>query len=217
MDRSQIGVVTGLQAEARWLNQAGFMVQVGGGTPAGAEIAARSLVTRGAKALLSFGLAGGLQPGLQPGTLLVPSEVITPTTRYHCAPELLAFLGGQTPGALWAGQSIAATTKEKSTLYKQYQTSAIDLESGAVAEIATHNALPFAVLRAVADPAERTLPPAALVALKEDGSLDICRLTRSLISQPTQLSALIKIGQDTKAARRNLLRRLATICAKSDS
>lgn len=217
MDRSKIGVVTGLQAEARWLNQAGFMVQVGGGTPAGAEVAARSLVTRGAEALLSFGLAGGLQPGLQPGSLLIPSDVITSTNHYHCAPALLAFLGGQTTSALLAGQSIAATVEEKSSLYEQYQASAVDLESGSVAEIATQNALPFAVLRAVADPAERNLPPAALVALKEDGSLDIGRLAGSILRQPGQIPTLIKIGQDAKAARRKLLERLATICAKTNS
>lgn len=211
MDRSKLGVITGLQAEARWLKQAGFMVKAGGGTPQGAELAAQSLVNQGATALLSFGLAGGLQPGLAPGDVLVPPRVITHNGNYACDPALMAFLGGATATPLFAGQSIAVTVAEKTALYQRYRAAAIDLESGAVAEIAAQNALPFAVLRAVTDPAERTLPPAALVALKEDGSLNIVRLIGSLISCPGQIPDLIKIGQDAKAARRMLLKRLLVI------
>lgn len=211
MNRAKLGVVTGLQAEARWLQHAGFMVQVGGGAPAGAKRAAQKLVAQGAEALLSFGLAGGLQPGLQPGTILVPASVITPVGDYACNPALMAFLGGTTPGALLAGAVIAATVKDKAALYQRYGAVALDLESGAVAEIAAQNTLPFAVLRAVTDPAERPLPPAALVALKEDGSLDIPRLIGSLLRQPRQIPGLITVGQDAKAARRNLLERLKAI------
>lgn len=211
MNRSRLGVVTGLQAEARWLKQAGFMIRVGGGTPEGAKLAAQSLVDQGAEALLSFGLAGGLQPGLQPGAVLVPPCVISQTGTYACDQGLMSFLGGATPAPLLAGKHIAETVAEKSYLYQKYNAAAIDLESGAVAEIATHNALPFAVLRAVTDPAERPLPPAATIALKDDGSLDIIRLLRSIVRQPRQISGLIRIGQDAKAARRDLLGRLKAI------
>ena len=211
MNRSRLGVVTGLQAEARWLKQAGFMVRAGGGTPEGAALTAQILVDQGAEALLSFGLAGGLQPGLKPGTILVPAQVITPTTTYDCSPTLLSFLGGATTGALLAGQAIAATVAQKAELYQHYKAAAIDLESGAVAQIATRQALPFAVLRAVADPAERRLPPAALIALKDDGSLNIAGLLGSILHRPQQIPALIQIGHDTKAARKTLLARLAAI------
>ena len=211
MDKSRLGVVTGLQAEARWLSRAGCMVQVGGGTPEGARVMAQKLVDEGAKALLSFGLAGGLQPGVPPGTLLVPARVLTSTKIYDCDPELMSFLGSACPLSLLAGQTIVATGAEKSALFEHYKAASIDLESGAVAEVAAQNALPFAVLRAVADPAERTLPPAALVALKDDGSLDSWGLIYSILRQPKQIPALIKIGQDAKAARRNLLERLKQI------
>lgn len=214
MNRSRLGVVTGLKAEARWLGQAGFMVRVGGGTPDGAKSAAQSLLDQGAEALLSFGLAGGLQPGLQPGTVLVPAQIITSSGHYACDAALMASLGGETPGALLAGRIIAATATEKSFLYQQNKAVAVDLESGAVAAMAMQHALPFAVLRAVADPAERTLPPAALVALKNDGSLDWRRLVGSILRQPGQISGLIKVGQDAKIARKNLLERLKTICAE---
>ena len=211
MNRFKLGVVTGLRAEAVWIKQAGFMVEAGGGMPAGAKLAALRLISQGAEALLSFGLAGGLEPGLRPGTILVPPVIITATGNYECAPQLMSFLGGETQGRLLAGANIAATVQEKSALYQHYGAVAIDLESGAVAEIAAQHALPFAVLRATADPAERALPPAALVALKDDGSLDIVRLLGSILRQPGQIRALIKVGQDATAARRCLLERLKAI------
>lgn len=215
MNRAKIGIVTGLQAEAQWLRTAGFMVRAGGGTPHGAVDAAEALVQAGAKALISFGLAGGLRPGLKPGTVLVPSMVIAGTRAYPCDYRLIEFLGGATPGAILAGQRIAASTQAKTLLYQRNHPAAIDLESGSVAEIAKQSKLPFAVLRAVADPAERNLPPAALVALKDDGSLDIFRLVSSIARQPWQIPGLIAVGRDATAARRALLDRLKTLPASS--
>ncbi|HTQ71995.1 MAG TPA: hypothetical protein VMH92_10945 [Acidocella sp.] len=213
MNRAKIGIVTGLQAEAGWLRKAGFMVRAGGGTPHGAVEAAEALAGAGAQALISFGLAGGLKPGLKPGSVLVPSVVISGTLTYPCDDRLMKFLGGATPGAILAGQQIASSRQAKTLLYQRSHPDAIDLESGSVAEIAKANNLPFAVLRAVADPAERDLPPAALVALKEDGSLDVIRLMRSIARQPGQIPGLVAVGRDAKAARRALLERLKTLPA----
>ncbi|MBU6396654.1 MAG: hypothetical protein KJS74_00550 [Rhodospirillales bacterium] len=215
MNRAKIGIVTGLQAEAQWLRNGGFMVGVGGGTPHGARDAAEALAQEGAEALISFGLAGGLRPGLRPGTILVPSVVICGTRIYPCDYRLIEFLGGATAGAILAGHKIAASTQAKALLYQRSHPAAIDLESGSVAEIAKERKLPFAALRAVADPAERNLPPAALVALKDDGSLDIIRLMACIARQPWQVPRLVAVGRDAKAARQALLARLKTLPAST--
>ncbi len=213
MNRAKIGIVTGLQAETQWLHKAGFMVRAGGGTPHGALDASEALVQAGAEALISFGLAGGLRPGLKPGTVLVPSVVIAGTRTYPCDYRLIEFLGGATLGPIVAGHKIAASIQAKRLLYQRNHPAAIDLESGSVGQIAKQRKLPFAVLRAVADPAERNLPPAALVALNDDGSLNIARLMRSIAWQPWQIPGLIAVGRDAKAARKALLERLKTLPA----
>ncbi|MGE4482867.1 hypothetical protein [Acidocella sp.] len=215
MNRAQIGIVTGLQAEARWLRKAGFMVKPGGGTPRGAKNASEYLIQAGAQALISFGLAGGLRPGVQPGAVLVPAVVISDTQAYPCDSRLTTFLGGATSGMILGGREIAASAQAKALLYQCNQPIAIDLESGALAETAKRHDIPFAVLRGVADPAERTLPPAALVALKEDGSLDLVRLIHSIVKQPSQIPGLIAVGRDAKMARRALLARLKTLPASA--
>jgi len=211
MERDKIGIITGLTAEAHWLREAGFMVQVGGGTPYGAQCAAEGLVKAGAQGLISFGLAGGLTPGLMPGSILVPPAVIEGTRTYICDFRLMEFLGGSTGAPVLAGQKIAATAHEKALLYRRSHPAAIDLESGAVARVAAEKGLPFAVLRAVTDPAELDLPPAAMVALKDDGSVDLGKVLLAVLKQPRQIPGLIALGKDAKAARAALIARVKTL------
>ncbi len=211
MERGKIGIITGLTAEASWLRQAGFLVQVGGGTPLGAERSAQALVQAGARGLISFGLAGGLKPGLAPGSVLVPPAVIEGNRTYVCDLRLMEFLGGSTGLPILAGQKIAASVHDKSLLYRRIRPAAIDLESGAVARVAQARDLPFAVLRAVADPAELDLPPAALVALRDDGSVDLLRVLGSVLRHPRQLPDLLALGRAAKAARAALLQRVQTL------
>lgn len=71
-----IGIVVGLAAEARLAAGLGCVVEIGGGTPAGAEAAVARLIARGVTGVVSFGLAGGLDPTLRPGMLVVPEAVV---------------------------------------------------------------------------------------------------------------------------------------------
>ncbi len=204
-----IGFVTGLTAEARLLEKTGFLVAAGGGWPDGAYRAAERLIGQGAEALISFGLAGGLAPDVAPGTLLVPQAVIEGGERYVCDPALIAFLGGAAGGeAILAGTDIAATVAAKAALYSAARIGAVDLESGAVARAAQAQGLPFAVLRAVADPAMRTLAPAALVPLKPSGAIDLPRILGSVLANPAQIPALIGLARDAGKARAALVGRV---------
>jgi adenosylhomocysteine nucleosidase len=169
------------------------------------------LITEGASALVSFGLAGGLRPGLAPGAVLVPGRVVEGDHAYECDPALVTMLGGATIGAMLAGKEIAVTAAAKAALFAASGADAIDLESGAVARVALANGLPFAVLRAVADPAERDLPPAALLALDGGGRISLLRVLGSVFGNPGQVSGLLALARDAAAARRALVGRLRTL------
>jgi adenosylhomocysteine nucleosidase len=208
MERAKIGFITGLTAEARWLRNAGFMVRVGGGTPFGAEQAAEALVREGAQGLISFGLAGGLKPGLVAGSIIVPTAILEGNRVFPADYALMAFLGGSTGAPLYAGQKIAATAHDKSLIYCRSHPDGIDLESGAVARVAQAHSLPFAALRAVADPADADLPPAALMALTDDGKIKLLGVALSILRRPQQIKGLIALAQAAKAARAALLARL---------
>ncbi len=200
-----LGFVVGLAAEARIAARFGFPVATGGGTPAGAIDAAARLVARGAGALVSFGLAGGLDPVLRPGAVIVPATVLLAGTVYVADPALAARFGGLTGHRLLAGTAIAPHAAGKRDLYVSTQAHAIDLESGGVAKIAAAHGLPFVVVRAICDPAERDLPPAALLALDPQGGIGPLRVLLSILRQPGQLPGLLNLAADAGRARRALV------------
>jgi adenosylhomocysteine nucleosidase len=103
---------------------------------------------------------------------------------------------------------IAVTSKVKRHLFLATGCAAVDLESGSVAMMAERHALPFCVLRAICDPAERDLPPAALGALNDAGAIGLLRVIGSMIARPSQIPALVRLGRDAAAARTALVRGL---------
>ena len=178
---------------------------IGGGLPAGAEAAAEFLVTRGVSALVSFGLAGGLDPALLAGTLVVADAVIEAGHRYPTDPALSARLGTPTTQSVLAGTAILADPAAKRAARAATAAAIIDLESGAVARVAARHNLPFAVLRAVCDPAGRALPPLALAALDSGGRIGPGRVIAALLRHPWQIPALLGLARDAMRARAALL------------
>ena len=199
-----LGIVTGLTAEARLARPLGRAL-AGGGGPEGAEAAAERLAGQGVEGLLSFGLAGGLDPALRAGDIVVPHGVREGEQLIATDPRLSARFGPP-GGVLLAGSAVVAEAAEKARLFAMTGAIAIDLESGAVGRVAARHGLPFAVLRAICDPAGRTLPPAALVALDAAGAIGLLRVLASVARHPGQVPALIALGRDAAAARAALRR-----------
>lgn len=183
----------------------------GGGTRNGAATAVERLLADGARALLSFGLAGGLDPALRPGALVVPRAVLANGERLAVDADMLAALGGATVDCIAGGIGVVDDRAAKRRFWEQTGASAIDLESGAVAAAARRHGLPFAVLRAICDPAERTVPPAALAALDRNGAISLLQVLAAVAASPTQIPALLALARDAAAARRALIRRVAEL------
>ncbi len=198
-----VGLVTGLIAEARIASRLGD-AEAGNGTPEGAERAAEAVAARGATALISFGLAGGLDPARTAGDIVIPAEVTERGIVYRTDNVLAASLG-PVAGSLLAGDRPVTKIQEKAALWAETGAAAIDLESGAVARVAQRRGLPFAVLRVICDPAGRTLPPAALAALDHGGAIAIANVAGSVIAHPGQIPALIQLARDAALARRALV------------
>ena len=192
-------------AEARIAARFGYPVEAGGGTPAGAEAAACRLIDAGVTALISFGLAGGLDPALRPGAVIVPWAVLSDGVMSQADAALGGPFGGLTAHTILGGRAIAEDAPAKRRLYAATQAHAIDLESGAVAATAKAHGLPFIVIRAICDPAERDLPPAALIALGPRGAIGAWRVLRSVVGNPRQIVGLLALARDARLARRALL------------
>jgi adenosylhomocysteine nucleosidase len=203
-----LAFIVGLRAEGRLLDGQVF---VGGGDAAGAARAASRAVDARARALVSFGLAGGLSPDAAPGMVLVPRHVLWRGRRFLADPTLSAALGGAACDAVLGEEGVVADATRKAGLWGEHGAHAVDLESGPVAEAADREGLPFGVLRAVCDPAWRDLPPAALAALDGGGVIGLGRVLRSIAGQPGQIGALLALARDAALARRALAARVAEL------
>lgn len=207
----QPAIVVGLVTEARIARRLGWPVAIGGGTPRGAEAAANALAEQGCAGLISFGLAGGLDPVLRPGALIVPSTVIAGDQHYASDADLSRRLCGPTPHILLGADTIVASIAHKRRLHEQTGAAAVDLESGVVARVAARHGIPFAALRAICDPAGSALPPAALAALNARGGIMVWRVLAAIASRPGQLPALFALAADAVTARRSLIARVKQI------
>jgi adenosylhomocysteine nucleosidase len=160
-------------------------------------------------AIISFGVAGGLAPGLAPGALLVARSIIADGERFDADPAWSLALAKVLGAALvdFAGvDEPVAGSAGKQALHKRTGAHAVDMESHIAAKVAADRNLPFAALRVVADPAERHLPHAALVAMRLDGAIAFGALVRSLLADPGQIPQLIRTALDARAAFKTLLR-----------
>ena len=184
---------------------------MGGGRAEGAAAASQRLVERGVGGLVSFGLAGGLDPALVPGTVLVPTAVLLDAERWDADNGLRRLLGGATPEALYGGGEAVATAAAKAALFARTGAVAVDLESAAVARTARRHGLPFAALRAVCDGAGRGLPRAALVALDGAGRIVGLRVAWAAASRPWEVPDLVRLGGDAARARHALVARVRAI------
>jgi hopanoid-associated phosphorylase len=212
-----VGVVVGYRAEADCLSP-DLRVLCSGADFERARLAARSLHDAGATALVSFGLAGGLAPDLASGDLLLPKTVLLPGGALAVASAWRGRLAAALQdagfsvrgGPIASSERIVATATAKLALRAGTGAVAVDMESSAVAEVATELGLPFLVLRAIADRSDQSVPRAAGTAIDPDGEVRHLAVLRALLVRPWELGALIALG---RGSSRGLaaLRRVAAL------
>jgi adenosylhomocysteine nucleosidase len=203
-----IVAVTCLALEARIAVGPGVSVVCSQGERLGATLA--SAVARGARGMISFGIAGGLAPGLAAGDWIAAAAVITGQRRFPTDQAWTRSLRERLPHVVHADilgmDNPAADPERKQLLYGQTGAVAVDMESHIAAAVAAAHQIPFAAFRVIIDPADKPLPPAALVGLRADGTADVPAVLRSLLQQPSQLPALVRTALDAWIASTALRR-----------
>jgi adenosylhomocysteine nucleosidase len=196
--------VTGLLSEAGIARRAGLQTICAGGRPERTAAALADTLAASPHpphALLSFGIAGGLDPILPTGAVIAASAVLVEGRRVAATWRLPV---GESRD-IAAEPAIVATVAGKATLFRQTQAAAVDLESGVVALAAERAGVPFGALRVIADTAGEELPPAVLVGLTPEGAPAVGPVLRSLAARPGQLPALIRTAGETRRALKALV------------
>ncbi len=204
MNAGRLGIVTGLPGEARAARGAAAAILCADGSPERARSHAEALAGSGAAALASFGVAGGLDPGLLPGTVVIATEIVAPGgAAIGVDGEWAGRLAARLEPALRITRAPIAGTPEpvadaaaRAALARSSGAAAVDMESHEVGLAAAEVGLPVLAVRAIADPAGRSLPASALTALGVGRARAVIELCR----RPGDWAALARLATDYRRA-----------------
>lgn len=218
-----VGVVAALPKEgAAWHDghhQAdSFRVVVSGMGALRAAQTAKSLLADGAKALLSWGVAGGLRVDLRPGNLVLANRLACDGGEYmpdSAWREQLQHVLEQAglvviSGGLWSHDRAVTSVFEKQHLAAR-DCVAVDMESMAVARVAHEAGVPFAAIKSICDPADRALPSDAAQWLRADGRVRPMAVARALARGPRMWRVMRVMQQDFHAACASLHKAALTL------
>jgi hopanoid-associated phosphorylase len=206
---SSVIALVGLAFEARIAAGPGVLVICRDGERCAAELLPTA-VSGGCHSIISFGVAGGLSPDLEPGDCVVASGIIDYPALRPTDPlwsgKLLDMIPDARHGPIMGVNAVVADPADKRKIHSATGAVAVDMESHLVARLAASYSLSFAAVRVVIDPADRAVPPAALLALAPDGGTDMSSMIWEILGRPSQLAALLRVAADAYAARAALVR-----------
>ena len=205
-------IVSGLKREAAILAGPGRLAICGDASTLRAKLA--ELTCQPIILVISWGVCGGLDPRLRPGDLILGAEVVSAEGRINTDEAVTSSLAQRLidAGARVAVERVAgasspvSTARAKAELRLATGAAAVDMESLTAGRFALERRTPFAILRAVADPADRDLPPLVLSAVNSDGRINAAAVLGDLVRSPGQLTGLVAAARDSRAAFRALSR-----------
>jgi len=204
--------VTGLVQEARIAAGPGMVVVCSSSDPKQLRALLTVFDPTTIRGVISFGVAGGLDPSLKPGDVVLATEVMAGDGRWlaglSLSDEVVAgvAMGRRriVRGGLAGVEEVVVASARKAALWLQTGAAAVDMESHIAAAYAEEAGLPFAALRVISDSAHRSLPALAKSAIRPDGKVDLRKILSGVVRNPRALSALVSTGLDFNRALRSL-------------
>ena len=205
-------IVCGLKREAAILAGPGRTTLCGDASTLRATLAEAASLTP--SLVVSWGLCGALDPRFRPGDLILGAEVVSGEGAVRADEAVTSSLAQRLRSAgahvvverLAASDAPVLSAAAKAELRRATGAAGVDMESLIAGQFALKQQVPFAILRAVADPAERDLPPLVLRAVDSDGGVDAAAIIKELIRSPSQFAGLRALAADSGAAFRALKR-----------
>lgn len=172
---------------------------------------------------MSWGLAGGLDPALSAGTIAMPAVLMlggAPDARDLRADSawcervgaVLAARdsrsGKRVPveagGKLLTSRRPLASAAEKRKAFVDTGAIAVDMESYAIASVATARGLPFVAIRVIVDGSGDDVPSILLDVAGSRGRIAAGHLLVRMLASPRSLAPLLRLARRYRVARRSL-------------
>lgn len=199
-------------AHGSWQGGARVAAVVGIG-PTAAERATRQVLdTFDVDRVLVAGVAGAVDPTLGIGDVVLPAEVLDRSTGTVFVPHRPGGSGLLvTSNAIGGALAVeGAATGPPAAFVADVPdgelppgTTAVDMETAAIARVCEERGVPWTVVRTISD-VPGTLDDSVLELLRPDGTLDVVALARLLTRTPQQAVRLARFGRDLQRAVQSL-------------
>jgi adenosylhomocysteine nucleosidase len=205
-------IVTGLAREMKLASGPGVASVTSGGSTQRLRELLEARMVPGCRAVLSFGIAGGLDPEMATGNVVVATGVVADGMRWpahRAITDLLATtlrIGGVNARlADIAGVDAPLFDRDaKAAVRSETGAVAADMESHVASEFAARHGLAFAALRIICDPAASSLPAVVADALRPNGGVDHFAVLAGLLRQPNQAATLTRLAGEARMSFRVL-------------
>ncbi len=213
-----VGIVCGLKSEAAavgvslkaaGIDEAKVKIGVSGANASRAEEIAQGFLDEGAKAIISAGLCGGLDPALKSGDLILGERVVSASGDIVISDKKLVAAADRLKPkhvAIFGSDEIIDSTATKKALFQRYAAETVDMESHGAARAAAKAGIPFIAIRVVADGADRALPKAAMNAVTPSGGVNVLNVLVECVKSPPQFEQIAMLGRESGAATETLRR-----------
>ncbi len=183
-----------------WDDGSVLAVAVGVGPARASAGAANVLQGVTAARVVVTGVAGGIDSSLGVGDLVRPAAVVDVRTGVVRTPTR----GGARSGVLATVERIYLSgtgPTDEPAVRLPPDTTAVDMETAAIAAVCDAKGVPWDVVRAISDVAG-TLTPEIASLLRPDGRVDMTGATRLVLRDPRSIGRLVRLGLDTARAVR---------------
>jgi len=222
---SRVGIIVAMRSEAACITSQSLpfdqavainqhlVVRICGMGPIAAQRAAVDLCDQEkVTGLVSFGIAGALEDALKPGDLVLPEIIWSKQRRYLTdeawrtrVKQMLPAQINVIRSPLAASDELVSTVHDKYALAKRSSGAcAVDMESGAIAAVATEKKIPLVVIRAISDPVQFSPPAELMHILHPDGRVKPAALLMHLLKGSLNLGELLRFGADAQHAFKTL-------------
>lgn len=210
----RVAVISALELEAdiarAATRQHGSQICVSGPGGNRALETARMAIAQGARALISFGLAGGLSRNAATASVVLPQTICSEAGVWAADTIWRQRLAGLLrsdfhllEGALFSAADVVATPEAKARLAETSGAEAVDMESAAIAAAAAAAGLPCIALRVIADGPGDALPDDVVSLVGADGRTRL-RSLAAFVFSPRRLRLLLGLAGRSRRARAEL-------------
>ena len=165
------------------------------------------------KWILSSGFSGALLPSMTIGQIVMANEIVD---QHGQKKSIKLSLESDIENGLYVGRILTAdemvrTVGQKQQLHEKFEALAVDMESLAVAQVASETRTGFMAVRVISDDMSADLPPEVLSIIGDTGAVRVGAALTSIFKRPESVKDMLHLRTNAQAAAKSLATFLAGV------